>query len=122
MPFKAQLQRVVDNTPGCINCTLMAFDGISVDSANSSQFFSDVSVEDCNVEYAMSLKQMRKAATGLDAGGINELYVRGDKLITVMRPLVDDYLVAASFVPQALVGKGRFLLRLVAPQLCKDLV
>lgn len=121
MPFKAQLQRVVDNTPGCINCTLLAYDGISVDSVTSSKHFSDVSVDDAHVEYALSLKQMRSAAQGLDAGGIDELYVRGDKLVTVMRPLIDDYLIASSFMPDALVGKGRYLMRLVAPKLCEAL-
>ena len=122
MPFKAQLQRVVDETPGCINCTLMAYDGIAIDSANSSKVFSEVSVEDADVEYAMSLKQMRSAAQGLDAGQVEELYLRGEKLVTVMRPLLDDYLVAASFVPDALVGKGRFLLRVIAPKLKEALV
>lgn len=121
MPFKALMQRVVEQTPGCINCTLLAFDGITVDGFDSDKNFSTVSIADSTVEYAIALNQMRKAGQGLEAGLINELCVRGEKLITVMRPLNEEYLVAAAFTPQALVGKGRYLLRLISPKLLEAL-
>lgn len=119
MSFGEHLQRVVQQVPGCLNCTLMGFDGIGVETAEGEG--ASPRVGDAHVEYALLANQMRTAAAGLEAGDLHEVCIRSDELVTVLRPLTQEYLVAASFRSSGLVGKGRYLLRVIAPRLLEEL-
>jgi hypothetical protein len=119
MSFGEHLQRVVQQTPGCVNCTLMGFDGIGVETAEGEG--GSARVADAHVEYALLATQMRTASAGLDTGELQEVCIRSDGLVTVLRPLTQEYLVAASFRSDGLIGKGRYLLRVIAPRLLEEL-
>ncbi|MFH1808631.1 MAG: hypothetical protein ABIJ09_07795 [Pseudomonadota bacterium] len=121
MSFGEHLQRVVREARGCVNCTLMAFDGITVETALGAVDAGPALVSDAHIEYSNLITQMRNAASGLDAGALREVCIRNDSLVTVLRPLNDEYLIAASFVAGGLVGKGRYLMRVISPRLLDEL-
>jgi len=121
MSFREQIERIVNEVPGCVSCTLMGFDGIAVDTVDRSETVDGVNISDATIEYANLVRQMRTAAEGLASGAIEEVCVRSEKLSTVLRPINEEYLVAASFSSDGLLGKGRYLLRVIAPRLGEEL-
>lgn len=121
MSFREQLERVVNEVPGCVSCTLLGFDGIAVDTVEGSEVLEGVNTADAVVEYANVLSQVRSAAEDLASGAVEEICVRSEKMATILRPITDEYLVAATVSAAGLVGKGRFLLRVIAPSLREEL-
>lgn len=121
MSFRELVERVVNEVPGCVNCTLLGYDGISIDSVDNPEALEGISAADATVEYAYLVKQVRSAAEGLASGEVEDVCIRSEKMATVLRPLTDEYLISATLTPAGLVGKGRYLLRVVAPQLLQEL-
>ena len=106
--FGNVLQGIVEGSGGGIGAVLMGYDGIAVD-----QFFHPVEGIDLQlmaVEYANILKEIKKAAVILDTGEMEEVAIRTDKYLLVLRTLTDDYFVALTLQRDGNFGKGRYLL------------
>ena len=120
MAFKEHLKRVVDGSQGALLCTLMGHDGIAVDT-----YETDASVEQdistSTIELTALIRQVRSAAGGLKSGPLKELVVGGQQLMAIVRPLTDDYFLALFMDASGNTGKGRYLMRLVAPNLVQEL-
>lgn len=112
--FKEALQKAVDSTKSYASL-LMDFEGIPVDSfvADDSPF----DIEVVGAEVSVLVKQIQRAAEMLEAGGTEEVSFRSEKMTTVVRIIDDNYFILMTMAPDANVGKGRFALRLLAPQL-----
>jgi predicted regulator of Ras-like GTPase activity (Roadblock/LC7/MglB family) len=117
--FKDALRDIVERTDGSIAGLLMGFDGITVE-----QYLRDgatLDVETVGMEYSVILMQVAKAAELLDAGAAKELSISAERLTTVIRVVNDEYFVAMTLAPNGNTGKGRFLLRTLAPKLLSEL-
>src|SRR5262245_20842634 len=90
--FKEVLRQVVERTEGGVRSMLMRFDGIPVD--NDVKAGSGLDVESVSMEYSVSLTQISKAATMLDAGTAREVSIQAENLTTVIRLLNSEYFVA----------------------------
>lgn len=121
MSFRELVERVVKEVPGCVNCTILGFDGIAIDSAESLEPIEGISSSDATIEYANLVTQIRAAALGLQSGTVEDVCIKSEKMTTILRPLTEEYLVAATLAPNALIGKARYLLRLVDPLLRTEL-
>ena len=117
--FGSKLEEAVRAIKGGHSAILMGFDGIPVDMFTTNE---DVDIETVGMEFSVLLKEVRKAAEMLDAGDAEELTVRTDKLVTVLRIINDEYFVSIALDPGGNLGKARYLLRVLAPQLGRDLV
>mgnify|MGYP003876457135 CR=1 FL=1 len=123
--FGEMLQHVLTQTPGAVAVTLMGFDGIAID-----QQMADVPPEGQDpsswnaaaIELGHIATQLKTISEGMGTGEVNEVAVRTGALTTVLRPLTPEYFVALSLAPGANVGKGRYLMRVLAPKLVKELV
>jgi predicted regulator of Ras-like GTPase activity (Roadblock/LC7/MglB family) len=115
--FKETLKGVVEGVEGGRAALLMGFDGLMVDKYSVDGF----DIETLGAEFSVVLNDARKAALSLDAGETNEISFRTEQLTTVIRFLDDEYFVALSMTPGGNMGKGRFLLRLAAPRLIREL-
>jgi predicted regulator of Ras-like GTPase activity (Roadblock/LC7/MglB family) len=117
--FSNKLEETVRNIAGAKAAILMGFDGIPVD-----QFTADETqdIETIGMEFSVLLKEVRKAAEMLEAGAAEELTVRTEKMSTILRVVSDEYFVALALAPDGNLGKGRYLLRLIAPELRRELV
>ncbi|MFH0902103.1 MAG: hypothetical protein V2A73_15845 [Pseudomonadota bacterium] len=113
--FKEQLKQVVDNVDGGIAGLVMGFDGIAVESYTREGHKIDINT--VGMELSFILTQVRKAAEILDVGGISEISVKAEKLTVVIRILNREYFVAVALAPEGNYGKGRYLMRVVAPKL-----
>jgi len=122
MGFREHMERIVTKTPDALACTIMGFDGIAIDTVEKPQHGLDVDVTTLVIEFSAATQQLRQhAAENQAVGGMRELQVNTENLIAVMRPLTDEFFLAVILKPQGLVGKARYLMRVAAPQLIKEL-
>jgi predicted regulator of Ras-like GTPase activity (Roadblock/LC7/MglB family) len=106
--FNEILQRIVEETGGGIGAVLMGYDGIAID-----QFFSpdeEVDLQMIVVEYSNVLKEIRKTAEILNLGDMEEISIRTDRFIIVIRVINDEYFVALIINRDGNFGKGRYLM------------
>jgi predicted regulator of Ras-like GTPase activity (Roadblock/LC7/MglB family) len=118
--FQENLKRLVSETDGGIAGLLMGFDGIAVDSYSIPQ--SGVDINTVGMEFSFILTQVRKASEILEVGGINEVAIRCDNLTVIMRVVSKEYFIALALKPDGNLGKGRYLLRIVAPKMQGELI
>lgn len=117
--FKEALRSVVDATDGGIAGLLMDFEGISVETYSRNDAGFDI--ETVGAEVSVVLKAIQRASEMLDAGPAREVAFKSDKLVTLIRIINPGYFVAMTLTPDGNFGKGRYLLRLLAPQLADEL-
>jgi predicted regulator of Ras-like GTPase activity (Roadblock/LC7/MglB family) len=122
MSFEAHLKAVVSGVEGSVACSLMGFDGIAVETYSSSaNVGSSVDVQGAWIEYSSILSQLKNTAEILRTGSVVEVHVGTEKLLTLIRLVNNDYFVVLGMNPEGNLGKGRYLLRLIAPQLKSEL-
>jgi predicted regulator of Ras-like GTPase activity (Roadblock/LC7/MglB family) len=112
--FKQTLQSVLEGCDGAIGAVVMGFDGIAVESVSSDP---GLDVQTVSMEFSFVLTQVRKAAEILEVGGLEEVSVRSEKLIFVIRVLNEDYFLGLAMKPEGNFGKGRFKMRMALPEL-----
>lgn len=117
--FKQALARCVESTEGAVAALVMGFDGIPIDSFVAAQ--SGYDVEPVGQEFSVVLKEISRAGEMLNAGATQEVSIRSEKLLTVVRMINDEYFAAVVLKPDGNGGKARFLLRLEAGQFAKEL-
>lgn len=119
MIFNEIVENAVKNTPGALAGLLMGLDGISL--ANYVKPGSNVEMEVVGVEYATLLAEIRKACDILESGDVHEFTVSTDKMVVVVRSVSKDYFLAMALTPDGNIGKARFVLRVQAPKVQKEL-
>jgi len=67
------------------------------------------------------VKAIQRANEMLQAGATREVAFRSDKLVTLIRIINDGYFVAMTLTPDGNLGKGRYLMRIFAPQIADEL-
>jgi predicted regulator of Ras-like GTPase activity (Roadblock/LC7/MglB family) len=117
--FRESIQKMVDRVDGGLAGILMGFDGISVESYTRTDSVPDI--QTVGMELSHVISQMRRAAELLEVGGMHEVIVRAEKLSVVVRALNAEYFVACALTPEGNLGKARYLLRLLAPQIQAEL-
>ncbi len=120
MSFKAHLESVVSQVEGALACSIMGFDGISVET-HQVESPDDVDLSTTWVEYANVLSQVKNAAEMLKTGQVQEVSINSEKVVTLMRLLTADYFLVLAMKPEGNYGKGRYVLRLTAPKVKAEL-
>jgi predicted regulator of Ras-like GTPase activity (Roadblock/LC7/MglB family) len=119
MGFREHLQDVCRNCEGAVACSLMGVDGIEVDTHLEGG--PDLDVKSLLVEYSGLFRSAREASEAHEAGGVAELSVHTDKLLTVARLISPEYYMVVALSPDGNLGKARYLLRVTAPKLRSEL-
>jgi len=120
MSFREQMQDVVKAIPGAIACSIMGYDGIAVDTY---QVGGEIDIPNLMIEYSVLTKQLREnAQQKADGGDLQELIIHSANLVAMMRVISSEYFLALVLSPNAVLGKARYLMRVRAPKLAKDLV
>ena len=117
--FKEALQGAVDSTDGGLAGLLMDFEGIPVESY--SRDGSGFDIEAVGAEVSVVVKAIQRATEMLEAGSTREVAFKSDKIVTLIRVINESYFVAMTLSPDGNFGKGRYMLRLLAPQLKTEL-
>lgn len=117
--FQEPLKKIVQEVDGGIGAVIMGLDGIAVETFMSNKDGFDVNI--IGMEFSFILTQVKRAAEALKVGGVQELSVKAERLLLVIRMITDEYFVAVALTPQGNFGKCRFLLRLLAPKFVSEL-
>lgn len=120
MNFRESLQRMVDSVPGAVSAMIMGFDGIAIDSFDRGS--STIDLPSLLIEYSGATQQLRQAAAATpQIGALTELTITRVSGTCLLRPLSDEYFLAVVLGPSALVGKARFMMRMLSPSLIREL-
>ncbi len=117
--FQDALKEIVDKTDGGIAGLIMDSEGIAVESYARDGAPFDINT--VGIEFGVVLGSIKRAAESLEAGKAHEVAIGTDKMITLIRTLGDGYFLAFAMRPDGNFGKGRYLMRTVAPGLLKEL-
>jgi predicted regulator of Ras-like GTPase activity (Roadblock/LC7/MglB family) len=117
--FKEALRDIVERTDGGIAGLLMDSAGNAVETYSRDGASLDISA--VGVEFGVVLGSIKKAAEMLEAGDARELAIGTDKIMTLIRPLGDGYILALAMSPDGNFGKGRYLMRTAVPKLLAEL-
>jgi predicted regulator of Ras-like GTPase activity (Roadblock/LC7/MglB family) len=116
--FSEKLENAVTSVGGGKAAILMGFDGIQVDMYNSD---ADFDMETVGMEMSVVLKEVLNAAEMLEAGEAEEITVKTDQTMTILRIVNDEYFLALAMSSKGNIGKARYLLRIIAPEIAQDL-
>jgi predicted regulator of Ras-like GTPase activity (Roadblock/LC7/MglB family) len=119
MGFREHLQEVCRGVDGALACSLMGVDGIEVDTHLVGG--GELDVKSLLVEYSGIFRSAREAAEAHEAGGISEVSIQTDKVLTVARLVSPEYFMVVALTPDGNFGKARYLLRVTAPRLRSEL-
>lgn len=119
--FQTLLKEVVDSVDGGLATLVMDFEGIAVDSYAKPDVPSNFDIQTVGAEFSVVIKSIQRASEMLESGIPAEVTIHAEKLITVIRVVNDTYFVAFTIMPEANVGKARYLLRTRVPYLLKEL-
>ena len=97
----------------------MDFEGIPLETYAKDE--AQIDIETVGAEVSVVVKGIQRATEMLDAGATREVSFKSDKMITLIRVVNKGYFVALTLTPDANLGKGRYLLRLLAPKLAEEL-
>ncbi len=116
------LQSICDGVDGALLATIIGVDGLPVDSVQTQKESAEsLDVPALFVEYTSLMPQVQKSAQMFAAGLLEELAIRSENLVTIIRPINEEYFLALALLPSANSGKGRYLLRIHAAGLAKAL-
>jgi predicted regulator of Ras-like GTPase activity (Roadblock/LC7/MglB family) len=117
--FQNALRDIVEKTEGGVASLIMDSEGIAVDSYTRPDAAFDITT--VGIEFGVVLGSIKRAAESLEAGDPNEIAIGTDKMITLIRPLNDNYFLAVALRPDGNLGKGRYLMRTAVPALLAEL-
>ncbi len=117
--FKEALQKAVETTESYAGL-LMDFEGIPVETFVSAN--SPFDIEVVGAEISVLVKQILRAAEMLEAGGTEEVSFKSERMTTLVRIIDENYFVAMTMSPSTNAGRGRYALRLMAPEMASALV
>ncbi len=117
--FTELLDRLLRETPGARSAVVMGFDGIAIESKDAPDASGNEAA--AAVEVAAVTSQLKRAAEGLGAGDVREVALECEGLLTLLRPLTHEYCLALTLGPGGYAGKGRYLMRIMAPKMVAEL-
>ncbi len=119
MIFDEVVEKAVEETSGGIAAVIMASDGISLTQYVKPE--ESIDLEILGIEYANLLAEVTKHAQAMEAGDVKEMSLKTENFLSIIRVLTSEYFVALIMRKDGNLGKGRFILRINAPALLKEL-
>jgi predicted regulator of Ras-like GTPase activity (Roadblock/LC7/MglB family) len=117
--FRDALQNVVNGVEGGLAGMVMDFEGIPLETYSRSD--SEFDIENVGAEASVLVKAIQRATDMLNAGETKEVSIKSDRVTTLIRVLNESYFVALTLRPEGNLGKARYLLRVLAPELVSEL-
>jgi predicted regulator of Ras-like GTPase activity (Roadblock/LC7/MglB family) len=118
--FKEALQSAVDGADGGTAGLLMDFEGIPLETYTKDAE-KPVDIETIGAEVSVVVKAIQRATQMLEAGETKEVAFKSEKMVTLIRVINETYFVAMTMELDGNFGKGRYLLRVMAPKLREEL-
>jgi len=117
MSFTKILKDAVDKVDGAFSAMILGIDGMPVETHTTEKILN---LENLSAESSQMMRGINNAAESLGLGEATEFSVISDLCGIIMRKINREYYVAILIKPGGNVGKGRFVLRNIIPQIEKD--
>ncbi len=115
--FKEYLKELVSSVEGSVGAVIMGMDGIAVDEYCEPE---DDDIQLIGIELSSVVKEVNRASLSMETGTVGEIMVVCDKKPMIVRKINDEYFVALVLNGSGNLGKGRFKLRILVPQLSRE--
>ena len=119
MSIRDTLKDVVENVEGALAAMIMAYDGIPIYEITVPQ--PEFDLRSLSVEYATVLKEIKRAVELVKAGVMEEVSIVTNRILVAFRVLNEDLFAVLIMTRDGNFGKGRYLLRLKAHDLLREL-
>lgn len=116
--FQQLLNETLEQVDGSVACVLMGFDGLPVDIARRGS--ADLDESTLGTELAGHISGLARTLGSLNVGPLAELSFQTGNLWATVRVLNDDYFLVLLLEPGANLGRGRYLLRTLAPRVRQE--
>ncbi|MGM0596791.1 MAG: roadblock/LC7 domain-containing protein [Myxococcota bacterium] len=114
--FKEHLKKLVDNVDGALAALLMEFDGIQVEN----YIKESIDIKTLGVEFSQIMIHVKRTASILEVGNLEELMIKTDDKIIVFRVVNKNYFIAVALDADGNFGKARFVSRLTVPRMLEE--
>ena len=118
MSFESILNEIVAGCPGCYGAALMGVDGIPIAQVGAepgANLDADVDAEEIvsvmGVEFGRILEETRKASDSVEAGALDELFVKMGRYQLAIRSVDAEMFLVMVLTSDANAAKGRYLMR-----------
>ena len=115
--FDEIVTNIVESSQGAIAAAIMAYDGVPLAEYKKSE--SEIDISTMSIEYMDVLKEIKSASEVLEAGTMEEITVRSDELVFIVRLINEEFFLALILTPDGNCGKGRYLTRIAAPKVAE---
>jgi predicted regulator of Ras-like GTPase activity (Roadblock/LC7/MglB family) len=120
--FAERLRRTAERVEGARAISLIAADGIPVETLVYGRDVETASLESLAAQMAGLLKSARSAVEPANAGTLREVATVADSAITVLSRVTGEYYLLLLLSREGNLGRGRFELRRAAADLEKELL
>jgi len=118
--FRDNIQRAIDRLgPDGRAGLLMGFDGITVDSYVRPG--AGVDLQTVGMEFAHVIAQVRRTSSMIGLGDLREILMHTDRVTVLIQVISDEYFLAFGIDAEGSMGKARYLMRLLGPQIRAEL-
>jgi len=97
----------------------MGLDGIAVDTYIADG--KNIDINTIGMEFSFILTQVKKASEILEVGAVQEVSIKAEQLMLVIRMINHEYFLAVLLRQDGNFGKARFLMRVAAPRIVSEL-
>ncbi len=108
MDFDEIVTNIVQSSQGGLAAVIMANDGVPLAEYKTPETTVDIS--SMCIEYTEVLKEIKKASEVLEAGFMEEITVRSNDLVYIVRLINEEFFLAMLLTPDGNSGKGRYLI------------
>ncbi len=119
MDFDEVVTNIVESAEGALAAVIIQNDGVPLAEYKKPE--TSVDISSMSVEYTVVISEIKKASEALEAGAMEEITVRSDELVYIVRIINDEFFLAMILGPDGNTGKGRYLVRIAAPKVAEEL-
>jgi len=105
MPFKALLNRLLEDIPGALGAIITDWEGEAVDQVAR---ISEYDIKLLGAHKGVILNLLRDALSRIDSGELEEVLIRTAESKTLIAPLNEDYFLLLSLGKDAITARAAY--------------
>lgn len=121
--FIPYLQSLSQRCPDVLVCSVMGLDGLSVETFSSVDVMEKYQLDSdaLFVEFSTIVNRIQNRSVDLAMGEFEELSLQSKSFTCLIRRITSEYFLAIAVRAEGNVGKARYLARILAPEIKREL-
>lgn len=117
--FNEKLMDLIKNVDGSIGAILIGVDGITVSKYSTEEEYFDI--EAVGIEFSVVFNDIKNVVASINGGKSDEIVIKSEKYTIIIKTITEEYFLALVLKPNAITGKGKFWLKILSPDINKEL-